>query len=70
PQGRVADVRPPRAAAGQDERAAVAAAPVARGYLVDGLLPRTAAHPELLRADGVLDAVVERLEARGVLRPR
>lgn len=86
PQGRVADILPSRAAAGRDGQASpeapapapavtspptpAEAPPVARRYLNDGLLPRTAAHPELLRADGVLDEVVKRLESRGLLRRR
>ncbi|GAA2339888.1 hypothetical protein OKJ48_22530 [Streptomyces kunmingensis] len=43
---------------------------VARTYLDNGLLARTAAHPETLRAEHVLDTIERRLTARGLLAAR
>jgi hypothetical protein len=44
-----------------------APAAVTRTYLGRGQLLRTAAHPEVLRAEEVLDTIEERLAARGLL---
>ncbi|MFI8008422.1 hypothetical protein [Streptomyces sp. NPDC086010] len=60
-----------------DDRPTLASGPVPppgddrphRTYLADGRLPRTSAHPEVMIADEVLDAVTARLERRGLLRP-
>ncbi|MGW0792710.1 hypothetical protein ACWD04_31960 [Streptomyces sp. NPDC002911] len=53
---------------GLGDRPAPEGAP-ARTYLFDGVIPGTSAHPEVLHADGVLDAITGRLEKRGILRP-
>ncbi|MFD8817053.1 hypothetical protein ACFV23_37600 [Streptomyces sp. NPDC059627] len=47
-----------------------AARPAPSHTYVGGRLPVTAAHPELLRADDVLDTIEDRLTARGVLPTR
>ncbi|MFJ2952924.1 hypothetical protein ACIO8H_35730, partial [Streptomyces sp. NPDC087226] len=75
PERRAEDILAP---ASGDDRPTPASGPVPhpgddrprRTYLADGRLPRTSAHPEVMIADEVLDAVTARLERRGLLRPR
>ncbi|MFI7142956.1 hypothetical protein ACIBQ5_36225 [Streptomyces massasporeus] len=70
PRDRIHDVLPASPADERDPHEADAGTPPTLNYLNDGLLPRTSVHTEVLRADGVLDEICKRLEARGVLRPR
>ncbi|MGW7673931.1 hypothetical protein ACWGJX_43755 [Streptomyces sp. NPDC054775] len=61
PDRRVSEVLAP------PSKSAPPPAPVSRAYVGDRL-PVTASHVELLKADGVLDEILRRLTARGVLR--